>query len=85
MVRRAPLVVEDARRHPDLRHNLAVRDLGVVAYLGIPLTTADGAVLGTLCVIDHVPRAWSREQVDLLADLATAAAAHLERRVLIAA
>lgn len=80
VVRRAPLVVQDARRHPDLRHNLAVRDLGVVAYLGIPLTTADGMVLGSLCVIDHVPREWTREQVDLLSDLASAAAAHLDYR-----
>ena len=81
VVRRAPLVVEDARRHPDLRHNLAVRDLGVVAYLGVPLITGDGTVLGTLCVIDHVPRSWSREQIDLLADLTAAATAHLEGRI----
>lgn len=79
VVRQSPLVVEDARRHPELRHNLAVRDIGVVAYLGIPLVTHEGMVLGTLCVIDHVPRAWSREQIDLLADLAAAAGAHLDR------
>jgi GAF domain-containing protein len=81
VVRRAPLVVEDARRHPDLRYNLAVRDMGVVAYLGIPLPTVDGMVLGSLCVIDHLPRQWAREQVDLLCDLACAAAAHLEHRM----
>ncbi len=85
VVRRAPLVVEDARRHPDLRNNLAVRDLGVVAYLGIPLATADGLVLGTLCVIDHAPRSWDREQVELVSELAGAAAAHLERRIASAA
>jgi hypothetical protein len=81
VVRRAPLVVEDARTHPDLRDNGAVADLGVVAYLGIPLTTRTGVVLGTLCVIDHVPRAWDREQIALLADLAAAATAHIERRI----
>lgn len=84
VVRQAPLAVEDARRDPGLRHNLAVRDLGVVAYLGIPLITADGVALGSLCVIDHVPRAWKREQIDLLGDLAAAATAHLERRMVAA-
>lgn len=81
VVRQAPLVVDDARRHPELNHNPAVRDLGVVAYLGVPLITSDGTALGTLCVIDHVARAWTREQVDLLADLTAAATAHLERRI----
>jgi GAF domain-containing protein len=36
-----PLLVVDARIHPLLRDNLAVIDLGVVAYLGIPITTAN--------------------------------------------
>lgn len=81
VVRRAPLVIEDARRDPELRRNLAVSEMGVVAYLGIPVTTADGVVLGTLCVMDHAPRAWTREQVALLSDLAAAATAHLERRM----
>jgi hypothetical protein len=85
VVRRAPLVVQDARRHPDLQDNPAIQDLGVIAYLGIPLVTADDAVLGTLCVIDHEPRAWTRDQVALLSDLAYAAVAQLERRITAAA
>src|SRR5918997_6238455 len=48
----APLVIADARAHPLVRDNPAIRDLGVVAYLGLPLATADGAVLGSFCVID---------------------------------
>ena len=59
----------------------SVRDLGVVAYLGVPLITGDDTVLGTLCVIDHVPRSWSREQLHLLTDLPAAATAHLEGRI----
>ena len=81
VVRRAPLVVEDARRVPELRDSPAVAELGVTAYLGIPIVTAEGIALGTLCVIDQVPRAWSREQVELLTDLTGAATAHLERRI----
>ena len=81
VVRQAPLAVEDARRHAQLRSNLAVTELGVVAYLGVPVIVSDGSALGTLCVMDHVPRAWTREQIDLLADLAAAVTARLEGRM----
>src|SRR5688500_3752196 len=37
----APLVVNDARDHPIFRENLAIQDLGVVAYLGVPLRVGD--------------------------------------------
>jgi GAF domain-containing protein len=35
----APLLVQDARGHPLVADNLAVPDLGVLAYLGMPLAT----------------------------------------------
>lgn len=67
---REPLVVSDAREHPELKDNLAVPDLGVVAYAGIPLITDEGYALGSLCAIDTQPRFWTSEQVELLTDLA---------------
>jgi GAF domain-containing protein len=67
---REPLLVDDAREHVILRDNLAIRDMGVVAYAGIPLIDADGHALGTLCVIDSRPRHWTTHQVQLLSDLA---------------
>ena len=57
---REPLLVTDAREHPVLRDNLAIRDMGVIAYAGIPLIDADGYALGTLCVIDSQPRHWTQ-------------------------
>src|SRR4028118_1165164 len=51
-----PLVIADAREHPLVRDNLAVADLGVVAYAGFPLVTGDGHVLGSFCAIDTKPR-----------------------------
>ena len=67
---REPLLVDDAREHEVLRDNLAIRDMGVVAYAGIPLIDADGHALGTLCVTDSQPRHWTTHQVQLLSDLA---------------
>ena len=37
-----PLVVEDARRHPLVRGNPAVRELRWIAYAGVPLTLGGG-------------------------------------------
>jgi hypothetical protein len=66
------LAVDDAREHPLLRDNLAIRDLGVIAYLGAPIFDDAGHALGTLCVIDSRPRQWSSHQAGLLEDLAGA-------------
>jgi len=76
------LVVEDARTDPRLCDNLAIRDLRVVAYAGVPLKTADGHVLGTLCAIDTEPRRWTNEQLARLDDLAALAQGMVELRVL---
>ena len=76
---RKPLVVRDARRHPVLRHNPGVRELGMVAYAGFPLY-AEGHVIGTLCAIDDVPREWSPEDLEVIADLAALAQSELDLR-----
>jgi|tagenome__1003787_1003787.scaffolds.fasta_scaffold20446437_2 hypothetical protein len=75
---REPLVIEDARRHPLVRDNPAIGDLGVVAYAGIPLTTRDGHVLGTLCVIDHHPRVWTSDQIETLETLSASVLSEVE-------
>lgn len=77
----APLVVTDAREHPLVRDNLAIPDLSVVAYAGMPLTDADGAVVGSLCAIDSRPRTWSQDDLDVLTDLAEACSSELQLRV----
>ncbi len=77
---REPLVVGDARRHPVLRRNLAIRDMGVVAYAGIPLIDGAGHALGTLCVADSRPREWTVEQIETLGDLAQSVLTEIELR-----
>ena len=77
---REPLVIEDARTHPLVRDNLAIRDIGVVSYAGIPLATADALVLGSFCVIDNVPRRWTPDELATLTDLAASAVTEIELR-----
>ncbi|MEV4769942.1 GAF domain-containing SpoIIE family protein phosphatase [Micromonospora humida] len=76
-----PLVLPDARLYPRVRDNLAVPELGVVAYAGMPLTDLDGRVLGSLCAIDSKPRAWTKAQLRTLADLAAACSSELRLRI----
>src|SRR5437762_1866926 len=77
-----PLVVADARRDPVIAGNPAIEELGVVAYAGVPLITADGHALGSLCVADREPREWSTDDVRILGALATAAMKEIETRTL---
>lgn len=74
---REPVVVNDARVDPVFRGNPAVTEMGITAYLGVPLITPQGHALGALCVIDHKPRAWTHDQVDMVETLARAAVDHL--------
>ncbi|MEU9977689.1 SpoIIE family protein phosphatase [Streptomyces sp. NPDC051014] len=76
-----PLVVHDARADPRTRQSLAIPELGVIGYAGMPLTDADGHVLGSLCAIDTRPRTWSEHDLSVLEDLAAACSAELRLRV----
>lgn len=75
-----PLVIADARQHPLVYDNLAIPDLNVIAYAGIPLVTSEGAALGSFCVIDSKPRTWTDNELSILNDLAMAAMTEMELR-----
>ncbi|GAB5543537.1 MAG: GAF domain-containing sensor histidine kinase [Sandaracinaceae bacterium] len=77
----APLVVSDAREHPVVCDNLAVRDLDVVAYAGVPIRLSRGELLGSFCVIDTQPREWTEQDLDVLSGLADAVIAEIELRL----
>ncbi|WP_250001194.1 SpoIIE family protein phosphatase [Actinoplanes sp. M2I2] len=76
-----PLIVTDARNDPRVLDNLAIDDLGVVGYAGMPLTDANGEVLGSLCAIDHEPRDWTDAELRLLAELAASCSDSLRLRI----
>ena len=77
-----PLRVDNSHEHPALCNNLAVSQIGVVAYLGMPLVTRSGLVLGAVCAIDTKPREWTPSQERALADLAAMTANELALREL---
>ncbi|SNR90533.1 PAS domain S-box-containing protein [Geodermatophilus saharensis] len=76
----APLVITDARTEPLVADNLAIPDLHVIAYAGVPITEADGTVAGSLCAIDSRPRTWSEDDLAVLTDLAGACSSELQLR-----
>ena len=73
-----PLVVSDAQADERVTRLPPVTSGAVGAYLGVPLTTTDGAQVGALCVFDRAPHAWSAYEVALLEELAGAVMAELE-------
>ncbi len=78
-----PLIVEDARANALVQKNPAVELMGITAYAGIPLTTSDGHVIGSFCVIDSRPRTWTYEDVETLQDLAACVMHEVEGRKLL--
>jgi len=77
----SPVVLADVRQDERARGGVAISDLGVIAYAGMPLTDNAGRVLGSLCAIDTQPRAWSPRELARLSDLAEACCAELRLRV----
>ncbi len=75
------LLVSDARIDPQFKTHSAIRDFGLVAYAGIPLVTADGHALGSLCVIGSQPHAWTPDEIELLTDLSVAVVSAIEFRI----
>jgi len=78
------MLVEDARLDPRFADNaLVVGEPFIRFYAGAPITTEDGVTLGTVCVIDRVPRILDAAQIDGLRALARQCAAMLQLRALL--
>ncbi len=63
------LAIEDARTEPLVADNRAVSELGVIAYLGVPVSAPNGEILGSFCAIAPKPRPWSKDDIALMQDL----------------
>ncbi|MCG8422517.1 MAG: ATP-binding protein [Proteobacteria bacterium] len=77
-----PLVVTDALEDPRFVGNpFVVGEPYIRFYAGAPLITKQGYVLGTLCVIDDVPRDPDPELIKLLEGLSRQVVSQLELRL----
>jgi PAS domain S-box-containing protein len=77
---RRALLIKDARTHPLGQEYLASTDSDSIAYAGVPLMSPEGHALGTFCVIDHQPRNWTAEEVEMLEDLGASVVTEIELR-----
>lgn len=79
-----PLIVEDAHEDARFRDNpLVTGEPFLRFYAGFPLYDKDDYKLGTLCVLDRVPRKLAAEQVEALHELAAIASEEIKRRGLV--
>lgn len=74
------LEISDAATDPRFADNPLVTRDGVRFYAGAPIVLDDGMRMGTLCVMDHVPRALTPVQRSVLVELAAAVAQALQQR-----
>jgi signal transduction histidine kinase len=75
-----PLVVEDATKDPRVRTNLAIEDLGVVAYAGYPVVS-QGQVLGSFCAFLPTPHLWNELQLRVLSEFSAAVSDQIDLRL----
>jgi diguanylate cyclase (GGDEF)-like protein len=73
------LEVPDASLDPRFLDNPQVtKERGVRFYAGAPIITREGFRLGTVCVVDTVPRRLGEGQADMLRDLAASVTTSLD-------
>ncbi len=76
-----PLIVANAASDPVFHdHPLVTGDLNIRFYAGVPLLTSPGHALGSLCVIDTVPKVISPSELDALTKLGQQVVSLLELR-----
>jgi len=77
-----PWVIADARGDPRTSaHPLVTGEFGLRFYAAAPLATGDGHNLGTLCIIDRLPRDIGQAELAILRDLAALVMDRLELRL----
>lgn len=75
------VIIPDTLADQESRENLVVSQNPYVRfYAGVPLITAEGYAIGTLCVVDYVPRQLNEEQIEAFLALSRQVVSQLELR-----
>ncbi|NJN01165.1 MAG: GAF domain-containing sensor histidine kinase [Leptolyngbyaceae cyanobacterium SL_1_1] len=60
------LIVEDTAHHPEFAQSRLIKHYGIRAYLGVPLVVSSGECIGSLAVMDLVPRQFTAQDIAFL-------------------
>ncbi len=74
-------VVCDALAHPAVKDNPLVQVDGLQCYLGVPMTTSRGHMIGSFCAFGLEKRSFSSDDINDLRRMAAEAVKRLEARV----
>jgi len=76
-----PFIIEDASVDPRFSTNPLVTGAPHIrSYVGIPLATPEGYNIGTLCVIDTVPRRFAEKEIAILSSFAKVVVGEIDLR-----
>jgi len=73
-----PLIIEDAHLDPRTCGDPAIALFDAISWAGFPVQDADGATLGTFCLMDARPHQWTERDLYILATLAKEASSEVE-------
>lgn len=65
-----PVVIDDVERDPRVSALTSLQRRGIRFYAGVPVMTAKGGVIGSLCVMDLRPRRLGHDELALLVAMA---------------
>ncbi len=63
-----PVIVTDVKSHPLLKGKHSFEKSNTKFYVGVPLKTKRGNIIGSLCILDTKPRSFSDEELTLLTE-----------------
>jgi GAF domain-containing protein len=75
-----PFMVDDARVDPRTIGDPAIEAFSATAWIGYAIHDPAGHVLGTFCLMDSEPHAWTAQDVHVVATLARAASTEIALR-----
>ncbi|MGR3802103.1 GAF domain-containing protein [Marinibacterium profundimaris] len=78
-----PLVLSDSRMQTELGALPLVQNSQCLAFLCVPVLSADSRMIGVLCVANKTPFDWSEGDIEALKDYATLISREMRQRLLV--